>query len=186
MNKKTNSSRAHYEIPLLTAIYESGGAAKADDELYARVEAKLAISSEEKAYDKVHAKPKWVYELQWVRFTLRKKGELMASQRGIWQLSRRGLTRLKNEAPQMIASDQGEVARRLEHAWTVSPLEGHAEPDSGRIIYSMSTEDVEMVAEEELDRPLTEKEAKLVEDKLGDYVPWYDAILECIRDCIKA
>ncbi|MDH5769117.1 MAG: hypothetical protein OEZ31_09190, partial [Nitrospirota bacterium] len=42
--------------------------------------------------------------------------------------------------------------------------------------YSINIEDVQNVAEEELGRELTEKELKIVEDKVGDYIDWYSAI----------
>jgi len=43
-------------------------------------------------------------------------------------------------------------------------------------IYSINIEDVQNVAEEELERKLNKKELKIVEDKLGDYIDWYSAI----------
>ena len=48
--------------------------------------------------------------------------------------------------------------------------------DTSKIIYSLNIEDVQNVAEEELGRELTEKELKIVEDKVGDYIDWYSAI----------
>jgi hypothetical protein len=47
---------------------------------------------------------------------------------------------------------------------------------TSKIIYSINIEDVQNVAEQELDRELTKKELKIVEDKLGDYIDWYSAI----------
>jgi len=51
-----------------------------------------------------------------------------------------------------------------------------------KIIYSINIEDVQNVAEQELDRKLTEEELRLVEDRLGDYVGWYEAILNAIDE----
>lgn len=51
-----------------------------------------------------------------------------------------------------------------------------------KIIYSINIEDVQNVAEQELDRKLTEEELRLVEDRLGDYVGWYEAILHAIDE----
>ena len=48
--------------------------------------------------------------------------------------------------------------------------------DTSKIIYSINIEDVQNVAEEELERKLTKKELKIIEDKLGDYIDWYEAI----------
>ncbi|MFN3533224.1 MAG: hypothetical protein ACK41Q_12060 [Candidatus Brocadia sp.] len=51
-----------------------------------------------------------------------------------------------------------------------------------KIIYSINIEDVQSVAEQELGRKLTAEELKLVEDKLGDYVGWYEAILHAMNE----
>lgn len=48
--------------------------------------------------------------------------------------------------------------------------------DTSKIIYSINIEDVQNVAEEELERKLTKKELKIIEDKLGDYIDWYSVI----------
>ena len=55
-----------------------------------------------------------------------------------------------------------------------------------RIVYSINVEDVQNVADQELDRELTEKEIKFVEDRLGDYVDWYGAIASAISDLSKS
>ena len=49
-----------------------------------------------------------------------------------------------------------------------------------KIIYSINIEDVQNVAEQELERKLTAKELRLVEDRVGDYIKWYEAILNAI------
>ncbi len=51
-----------------------------------------------------------------------------------------------------------------------------------KIIYSINIEDVQNVAEEELERKLTAKELRLVEEKVGDYIHWYEAILNAINE----
>ena len=56
--------------------------------------------------------------------------------------------------------------------------------DPEKIIYSINIEDIQNVAEQELERQLTEKELRLVEDKVGDYINWYEAILNAI-DVLK-
>ena len=45
-----------------------------------------------------------------------------------------------------------------------------------RIVYSLNVADIQNVAEGSLGRPLTDHELKLVEDNLGDYIPWFDSI----------
>lgn len=54
--------------------------------------------------------------------------------------------------------------------------------DPEKIIYSINIEDIQNVAEQELERKLTAKELKLVEDKVGDYINWYEAILNAINE----
>jgi hypothetical protein len=45
-----------------------------------------------------------------------------------------------------------------------------------RIIYSINVEDVQNVAEQELERELSDEEIKIVEDRLGDYIDWCGSI----------
>lgn len=51
-----------------------------------------------------------------------------------------------------------------------------------RIIYSINVEDVQNVADQEIDRELTDKEIEFIENRLGDYVDWYGAIASAIGD----
>lgn len=55
-----------------------------------------------------------------------------------------------------------------------------------KIIYSLNIEDVQNVAEEELGRELTKKELKIVEDKVGDYIDWHEAINLALNDAVSA
>lgn len=52
--------------------------------------------------------------------------------------------------------------------------------DPEKIIYSINIEDIQNVAEQELERKLTAKELRLVENKVGDYINWYEATLNAI------
>ena len=45
-----------------------------------------------------------------------------------------------------------------------------------RIVYSINVDDLQTVAERELERELTDEEIKIVEDRLGDYIDWYGSI----------
>lgn len=56
--------------------------------------------------------------------------------------------------------------------------------DKARIVYSLSVEDLQHVAYDELERELTEEEIKHVEEKLGDYISWYEAISLAIGDIV--
>jgi hypothetical protein len=51
-----------------------------------------------------------------------------------------------------------------------------------RIIYSINVEDLQNVADQELDRELTDKELEFIENRLGDYVDWYGAIASAIGE----
>lgn len=45
-----------------------------------------------------------------------------------------------------------------------------------KIIYSINIGDIQDIAEEELNRKLTEEELVKVIDKMGDYINWSDGI----------
>ncbi len=49
-----------------------------------------------------------------------------------------------------------------------------------RIVYSINVEDIQTVANEELDRDLDSDEIKLIEDEIGDCIVWYDIIADLI------
>jgi hypothetical protein len=54
-----------------------------------------------------------------------------------------------------------------------------------KIIYSINIEDVQNVAQQELGRDLTDKELKIVEDKIGDQFDWFEGIVSVIEMHIK-
>ena len=54
--------------------------------------------------------------------------------------------------------------------------------DINKVIYSINIEDVQKVAEDELGRELTEIEVKIIEDRIGDNISWYDAISLSLSD----
>ena len=54
-----------------------------------------------------------------------------------------------------------------------------------KIIYSLNVEDTQTVANEELDRDLTDNEIKKITDNIAENIPWYDAIADSIREKIK-
>ncbi len=56
--------------------------------------------------------------------------------------------------------------------------------DTSKIIYSLNIEDVQNVATEELGRKLNKKELKIIEDKIGDYIDWYETINTAINNNI--
>ncbi|MGE0128856.1 MAG: hypothetical protein AB7U82_12320 [Blastocatellales bacterium] len=54
-----------------------------------------------------------------------------------------------------------------------------------KMLYSITVEDVQNVANEEISRALTDGEIELVADKLGDHIGWYEAIALTIADVIE-
>jgi hypothetical protein len=52
--------------------------------------------------------------------------------------------------------------------------------DEARLVYQISVEDLQSVANDELERDLTEEEIMKIEDIIGDYIDWYGTISECI------
>ena len=54
-----------------------------------------------------------------------------------------------------------------------------------KVIYQLTIEDLQNVANEELERVLTESEIKILEEKIGDYIDWYGAIQNAISDTVK-
>jgi len=53
--------------------------------------------------------------------------------------------------------------------------------DNERIVYSINVNDIQEVANEVLDRDLTKKEIRLVENSIGDYIDWFQAIEDSIH-----
>jgi hypothetical protein len=51
-----------------------------------------------------------------------------------------------------------------------------------RIVYSINVDDLQNVADQELDRELTDKEIEFVENRLGDYIDRYEAIASAINE----
>lgn len=54
-----------------------------------------------------------------------------------------------------------------------------------RIVYSINVEDLQIVAERELERGLTDEEIKIVEERLGDYIDWYETIASTLSEVIR-
>ena len=57
--------------------------------------------------------------------------------------------------------------------------------DGGRIIYSLCIEDIQTVANAEYGRHLSREELHVVEEKLGDYIRWYDLIDMAISNHVE-
>ena len=57
--------------------------------------------------------------------------------------------------------------------------------DLDKIIYQLTVEDLQNVANDELNRDFTEEEVKLLEDKIGGYIDWYEIISLAISNHIQ-
>ncbi|MHB1456550.1 MAG: winged helix-turn-helix domain-containing protein [Armatimonadota bacterium] len=90
-------SRKAYELPLLKTIIDFGGEVVPGDELYFSIAEKMGFVDNQGEYDITHAKPKWVYTLQWVRFQLTKTGEIDGTKRGVWKITDLGIQRVNAE-----------------------------------------------------------------------------------------
>ncbi len=51
-----------------------------------------------------------------------------------------------------------------------------------RIVYSINVEDIQTVADQVLERPLTKEEIAKIEDAIGENIGWFDAIEQAIVD----
>lgn len=51
-----------------------------------------------------------------------------------------------------------------------------------KIIYSLNIDDIQTVAEDELERKLNREELKMVQDKIGDHINWFEAISSAIKN----
>lgn len=56
---------------------------------------------------------------------------------------------------------------------------------NNKIIYSLTVEDIQSVAEQEINRELTAKEIKKIEDLIAENISWYDAVADAICEKIE-
>ena len=56
---------------------------------------------------------------------------------------------------------------------------------NNKIIYSLNEEDIQIVAQNELERNLTRDEIKRIEDVIAEKINWYDAITDSINEKIR-
>lgn len=57
--------------------------------------------------------------------------------------------------------------------------------NNSKIIYGINLEDIQEVANDVLERDLTNNEIKLVENSVGDYIDWFQAIENAIQEHIR-
>jgi hypothetical protein len=57
-------------------------------------------------------------------------------------------------------------------------------PKTDRIIYSISVGDLQEVSQEVLERRLTKREIDQVQGSVGDYIDWFQAIENAIRESV--
>ncbi len=53
-----------------------------------------------------------------------------------------------------------------------------------KTIYQLTTEDVQTVAQEEIERELTPEEIENIKDSIAEKIPWYDAISAAITEVL--
>ena len=59
-------------------------------------------------------------------------------------------------------------------------------PNREEIIYSLCIEDMQTVAEQEIERELTIEEIRQIKDSVTTKINWYDAIADAIHQKFKA
>ena len=52
------------------------------------------------------------------------------------------------------------------------------------IIYQLTTEDVQTVAKQEIERELTPEEIEKIKDSIAEKIPWYDSISDTITEVL--
>ncbi len=55
-----------------------------------------------------------------------------------------------------------------------------------RTVYEISVDDLQRVAKEVLGRELTDQEIRGVENSVGDYIDWFQAIENAINNCVRS
>jgi hypothetical protein len=65
--------------------------------------------------------------------------------------------------------------------WLLKPKDYLKRMDE-EVLYYLTTEDVQFVATENLDRELTPGEIDMIKDAMAERIAWYDAILYAILD----
>jgi len=55
-------------------------------------------------------------------------------------------------------------------------------PNKNEIFYSLNIEDIQTVAEQEIERELTMEEINQILDSVAEKINWYDAIAETINE----
>ena len=53
------------------------------------------------------------------------------------------------------------------------------------IIYSLTVEDLQTIASQEINRELTDNEIEEIKDKIAEKINWYDAISNAINERIE-
>lgn len=53
------------------------------------------------------------------------------------------------------------------------------------VVYQLVVEDIQTVAADYLEREITEAELDIIKTKIAEYIPWYDAIWNCIAFELK-
>lgn len=48
------------------------------------------------------------------------------------------------------------------------------------VVYHLVVEDIQTVALDCLDREISQTELEIVKSRIAEYIPWYDAIWECM------
>ena len=58
--------------------------------------------------------------------------------------------------------------------------------NSNKIIYKIVVQDIQDVAQEEIDRKLTDDEINKIIDTIGERINWYDVVADSINEKINS
>ena len=53
------------------------------------------------------------------------------------------------------------------------------------VFYQLTIEDIQNVADQELERELSLQEIELIQDRIAEKLPWYDVIADSIAEIIS-
>ncbi len=53
-----------------------------------------------------------------------------------------------------------------------------------KTIYQLTTEDVQTVAQQEIERKLAPEEIEDIKDSIAEKIPWYDAISDAVTEVL--
>jgi len=92
---------------------------------------------------------------------------------------------LAKQSPSLRGDCFAAKERRLATTPDLVAAGGHTMENRDEIVYSLNIEDIQTVAVQEIGRELVEGEIDQVRNLVGEYINWYDAILNSIMSPLQ-